>query len=772
MAATDLERLVVQLSADITKYERALSRANSETNKRFAAIERRAVSMNSKLASSFTSLGARLGVALAAAFSVKGLADLQDAYTKIQNALKVAGLSGKELTGIYNQLYAAAQKNAAPIESLAVLYSRVAINQRELGVSSSQIVGLVENVAKSLKVQGSSAEEAQGALLQLSQALGSGKVQAEEYNSLIDGLPVLLQAAAAGIKQAGGSVSKLTQLVKSGQISNKALFDGIAAGASTIEDKLKGSSETSGQAILALRNALINAAGKFDEATGSSEKFSSAVGSVVAYLDGVSFDNLVTAINNVIAALDTGIAKFSEFLQKAGELGGLNSDALNRLGYGGPPITRGDDGYDYLYGGGKQERDAQAAAEKRLDIEKQIADIKELQKNIGDNDLARSGLRDQLVILEGMRDAALDVKQSLENPAKKPMQGPLNFQGPVKPTAPVDPIDITDTKYKPTSSNTGGSKAKKARLDEYEREIKQVRDRTAAINAQTDAQAELNPYVNDYGYNVERASTAQDLLTAAQNAGTAAGKELKDVQQLLSGNFDGLSPKAREQAEAMLLLANNAAQASARSQELADTQDRLRETMEEWRDVSKDATKGFIKDILEGKSALEALGGALQKIGDKLLDGALEGLFGASGSNNWFSSLFSGFSSGGPVKAATGGQIRGPGTGTSDSIPAMLSDGEFVVNAAATKRNRNLLEAINNGKAMHLASGGGVNLPRLPRAESAGGMSVTYAPVIDARGADSAAVARLEQALAKDRAEFQANVIKTVNKGNRRRLLN
>jgi TP901 family phage tail tape measure protein len=46
---------------------------------------------------------------------------------------------------------------------------------------------------------------------------------------------------------------------------------------------------------------------------------------------------------------------------------------------------------------------------------------------------------------------------------------------------------------------------------------------------------------------------------------------------------------------------------------------------------------------------------------------------------------------------AVGGYITGPGTSTSDSIPAMLSNGEFVVNAAATKDNLALLHAINTG---------------------------------------------------------------------------
>lgn len=56
---------------------------------------------------------------------------------------------------------------------------------------------------------------------------------------------------------------------------------------------------------------------------------------------------------------------------------------------------------------------------------------------------------------------------------------------------------------------------------------------------------------------------------------------------------------------------------------------------------------------------------------------------------------------------ATGGYVSGAGTGTSDSIMARLSDGEFVVNAAATKRNRALLEAINSNERVSVASQGG-----------------------------------------------------------------
>ncbi len=55
---------------------------------------------------------------------------------------------------------------------------------------------------------------------------------------------------------------------------------------------------------------------------------------------------------------------------------------------------------------------------------------------------------------------------------------------------------------------------------------------------------------------------------------------------------------------------------------------------------------------------------------------------------------------------AEGGFVRGPGSGTSDSIPAMLSNGEFVVNAKATKDNFRLLSAINSGSFRKFAEGG------------------------------------------------------------------
>lgn len=68
-----------------------------------------------------------------------------------------------------------------------------------------------------------------------------------------------------------------------------------------------------------------------------------------------------------------------------------------------------------------------------------------------------------------------------------------------------------------------------------------------------------------------------------------------------------------------------------------------------------------------------------------------------------------------PQKFATGGLITGPGTGTSDSIIAAVSTGEFIINAEATSRHRQLIEAINSNRLSlpRFATGGVVGAPNV-----------------------------------------------------------
>ncbi|WP_336801480.1 tape measure protein [Kaistia sp. MMO-174] len=262
-----------------------------------------------------------------------------------------------------------------------------------------------------------------------------------------------------------------------------------------------------------------------------------------------------------------------------------------------------------------------------------------------------------------------------------------------------------------------------SRVDEFEREVAQMRARTMALAEETAAQAGLNPLVDDYGLTIERLRAAQDLLAAAQQSGVAAGKELADVQQLLSGNFDGLSPRAREQAEAMLALANEYAGASVEAEKLAQAQDQARRSAEEMRDLGRDVFGGLISDLREGKSATEALAGALEKVANKLIDIGLNDLFGGGGGSGFGAiGKLLGFSSGGYTGGSSRSDVRG-----------VVHGREFVVNAEATARHRGLLEAINAG-----AGAGAMLAPSIPKLAP---VAADVAPVvrlgdthIDARG--------------------------------------
>src|SRR3546814_17912778 len=92
--------------------------------------------------------------------------------------------------------------------------------------------------------------------------------------------------------------------------------------------------------------------------------------------------------------------------------------------------------------------------------------------------------------------------------------------------------------------------------------------------AETGIRSNLNPLINDHGQAISTLETAQKLLNEAQEQGTAAGLELKTVQQLLKGDVSGLTTEARAQAEAMLTLANSMGEATAAGTEVDIAQER------------------------------------------------------------------------------------------------------------------------------------------------------------------------------------------------------
>lgn len=570
--ATDVERLVVALEARTTAFERALRQANGSANRQARSIERRFQQMNRNLSAGFAGLGSSLTKAFAVAGGIRGMQTLLDSATRIDNALKVAGLSGAELEKVYNRLRDSALRNAAPLETLVTLYGRAALVQKELGVSQEEMLNFTDKIALALRVAGTDAQSASGALLQLSQALGSGVVRAEEFNSILEGALPIAQAAAAGLKEAGGSVAALRGLVVDGKVSSEAFFRAFEAGSVILEQKVAGATLTTSQGFTNLQTALVDAMHEF------------AQGSMAAETLGNAFGAMADKINSI---------DFKAFGEQARELVGLVNqvrEAIGWLGSAGANIGAaiGTDAIGDALTGGAAQRSYLGGA---LTITNQRGVQRRFDEAFGSAVEAAAGLAE-----DAIRKAAGTVT--------------TERTGRLASSA-VTPVSLSDFAAPAGKKSGGGSgKGTRERADEYQRLAERIRESTVALQAETVAMAGINPLIDDYGYAVEKARTQQELLSAAKKAGLAVTPEL--------------TAKINE-------LAEGYANATVAAAQLSESQDKARQTAEDFRSLGKDVLGGFIRDIKNGTSATEALSNALGKVADKLLDMALNNLFSGKG---------------------------------------------------------------------------------------------------------------------------------------------
>ncbi len=182
----------------------------------------------------------------------------------------------------------------------------------------------------------------------------------------------------------------------------------------------------------------------------------------------------------------------------------------------------------------------------------------------------------------------------------------------------------------------------------------------------------------------------QEMLNQAQQHGIELTPKQADYIKMLAGTMAGLESAIQKAQDAI--------------------------------NFAKDTTRGFFSDMANGLangrglwgSLADAAVNAINKIADALIDSGIESLFGGGGISKWIGSLFGGGLGGAAdpwsgLRLASGGYVTGPGSATSDSIPAWLSNGEFVMNAKATKAFGPWLQAMNDNKVRGFAYGGPVD---------------------------------------------------------------
>jgi tape measure domain-containing protein len=584
--------LIVSLESRLNKFEKDMAKATKLADKAADDIEKRFTRINPNLSGLTNSIG-KLGLAIGGALGANEIREAADAFTKVQNALKVTGLQGDQLRAVYDQLFASAQRQGTSIESTVGLYSKLAGAQKDLNATQGELLRFTEGVGTALRVAGTDATAASGALLQLGQALGGGKIQAEEYNSIIDGARPILQAVANGLVEAGGSVSKLTALVKDGQVSSEAFFRAFLAGLPSIERQAETSAATSSQAFERVKNSLINLVGQLDETLKVSPRFNAGIVSMAQTIDGLT--------GKIVGA----IKALQEFNVTAGQA-----------------ITKG-----------LEAAKVGTAATQESALVAQIESLKRQNPTgvVGGDALRLKGLEEQLA-----RARAVQARGGAPAPSAtaEPLSGAEGRIG----SGLSRPVPVSLKQFPVTGDKKGGGGGGGAEtLDAYERQVEAIKKREAALKQEATT-------IGQSAFEVERARAAFELMTAAKAAEMEITPGLlKDINDLATAYAQAdQSVRAAKDAQAQM---NELARFTGQtiSSFFSDIVSGGKNAEEALMNLVKRLADAALQAALLGDGPLAAL------FGTKGENGAVGGLFGAL-----FSGLFSGFgtrASGGTVSA-------------------------------------------------------------------------------------------------------------------------
>ncbi len=339
----------------------------------------------------------------------------------------------------------------------------------------------------------------------------------------------------------------------------------------------------------------------------------------------------------------------------------------------------------------------------------------------------------------------------------------LPFDGPTPERRPSD-LD--------TDKNRGFGIPKRARAptktasDRFAEDLQAVRDRTEALRQE------------------------MSLIGLSNEAQTKRRTALDLEQKALADLREEARKKGEKDLESITLSPDKIAAIEQESAAYARQSEALRQAQEqqqklnEWNNVARDATRGFIDDLIHGESAADAFAGALSRIADALLDDVLASLFkvnsAAGGGGGLLSSFLGLFGGGSQWAGIQSGSITGglfsdggfTGPGGKYQPAGIVHKGEVVWSQADVARAGGVgaVEALRKG----YANGGavGISVPSVPSLRSmsaqSAGVVVNFNPVVDNRGASVEAVARQEKALAKMQGELQGRVEAAVRSAQKR----
>ena len=257
------------ISIDARNAERTAKALNSELQG-ITNNGNKAVSQTNALGGAMQSLAGYM----AGVVTVGAAINKMDAYTNLQNRLKLVTNSQQELNQAMNDTFKIAQSSYQTWDSVVQVYQRFSDNAKTLGINMEQTAKLTETVSKAVAVSGASTQAAEAALTQFGQALASGTLRGEELNSILEQTPALAKAIAQGM---GITVGQLRAVAAEGKITGDVLVDALTKSADSVEQLFQKTDITISQSIGLLSNELTKFIGEAGQSSGAANLLAESV---------------------------------------------------------------------------------------------------------------------------------------------------------------------------------------------------------------------------------------------------------------------------------------------------------------------------------------------------------------------------------------------------------------------------------------------------------------------------------------------------------------
>ena len=225
-AQAAISKVANKLSTDIPK---GVSEAGGKVAKEAASIRDEIKSIMTQVNKGLQFAGAVTGISLAAT-AVKDVAtaaaQTADQLTSVRSRINLINDGTQTTAEIMDKVFDAAQRSRGSYVDMADSVAKLNMLAKDAFSSNDEAIMFVEQLNKQFKISGASIEESSAAMYQLTQAMAAGKLQGDEFHSIMENAPMLAQSIA---QEMGLTVGQLKEMSSQGLITadiiKEALFN-------------------------------------------------------------------------------------------------------------------------------------------------------------------------------------------------------------------------------------------------------------------------------------------------------------------------------------------------------------------------------------------------------------------------------------------------------------------------------------------------------------------------------------------------------------------